>query len=156
LAKDVVMATLKLTQAQVLLALRETKGTLYLAAKRLGCSVRTVQRYCQRFANLREAAADARGEMIDTSELKLWQAVQEGQPWAIRLVLQTLGADRGYGRQVEVKGIVNIEVEEIVVATRHEAQALLALIERERAAEIPQPTFGRRVDRLAQRTARLA
>jgi hypothetical protein len=77
LAKDVVMANLKLTQAQVLLALRETKGTLYLAAKRLGCSVRTVQRYCQRFASLREAAADARGELIDTSELKLWQAVQE-------------------------------------------------------------------------------
>jgi hypothetical protein len=51
------------------------------------------------------------------------------------MVLNTLGADRGYGKQLELKGTVKVEVEEIVVTTRQEAQAILALIQRERESE---------------------
>lgn len=125
------MAKLKITQAQALAALQETKGTIFLAAKRLGCSARTLLRYKARFPRIQEAVTDARGELVDTSELKLWQAVQDGQPWAIRLVLQTQGADRGYGKQLELSGTVKVEVKEMVIATRDEAKAALALLQHE-------------------------
>lgn len=39
----------KFTQAQVIDALRETKGMVYLAAKRLGCEAQTIYNYRDRY-----------------------------------------------------------------------------------------------------------
>ncbi len=39
----------KFTQAQVIDALRETKGMVYLAAKRLGCKAQTIYNYRDRY-----------------------------------------------------------------------------------------------------------
>ena len=123
------MPKVKCTKAQVIAALKETKGTQFLAAKRLGVSSKTVQRYLDRYPDIREIVAESRGELVDTSELKLWQAVQDGQPWAIRMVLETQGRDRGYIKSIAVTGADGGPIEhvvETVVRTREEAAALLA------------------------------
>jgi len=75
-----------------------------LAAKRLGCTYHTILNYCERHPTVMAAKQAERVEMIDTAELKLWQAIQSGQPWSIALVLKTLGKDRGYVERTEQTG----------------------------------------------------
>ena len=94
----------KYPAAKVALALTETKGMITLAAKRLGCAPNTVRRYVREYAACRQALEDARAEMGDTAELKLYKAVTDGEPWAITFYLKTLGKDRGYTERQEVTG----------------------------------------------------
>ena len=62
----------KFTQAQVIDALRETKGMVYLAAKRLGCEAQTIYNYRDRYpavraemeAELETARRTLRGELV--------------------------------------------------------------------------------------------
>jgi len=53
---------------------------------------------------IREACDNARGELIDISEQKLRAAVMNGEPWAVAMVLKTLGKSRGYVERQEVTG----------------------------------------------------
>ena|SRR5215510_1033187 len=92
------------TAAQMIAALTETRGMVFLAAKRLGCSHDTVERYCQRYPSVQAAKEAQRGELVDVAELKLWQSVQNGEAWGISLVLKTLGKERGYVERVEQTG----------------------------------------------------
>lgn len=108
------MKTPKYTATQVADALRSTRGMTYLAAKRLGCDPNTVMAYCRRYPTVEQAKCDARGELLDVAEVKLWQAVQEGQHWAICFALRTLGKSRGYTESVDVH--LRIEAAAIRVA----------------------------------------
>jgi hypothetical protein len=87
------------TAKEVADALEQTKGMLHLTAKRLGCSYQTVLNYCTRYKMVEEVRKAQRGEMLDLAELKLWQAIQNGEAWGITLCLKTLGKDRGYVEQ---------------------------------------------------------
>ena len=98
------MATQRYTPTQVADALRMTKGMVYLAAKRLGCEPSTIWNYCQRYPSVQAAKDAERGEMVDTAELKLWQSIQNGEPWGIAFCLKTIGKDRGYVERQEVTG----------------------------------------------------
>ena len=89
---------------QVAEALTQTKGMIFLAAKRLGCSAQTVRNYCERFPSVQAAKDAERGEMVDTAELKLWQSIQNGESWGIAFCLKTIGKDRGYVERQEVTG----------------------------------------------------
>jgi hypothetical protein len=93
--------TKEFTEAQVKDALTKTHGTIHVAAQVLGCSHRTVQRYLARFPNLAELADDFREMRVDRAELKLEDAVERGEPWAIVLTLKTLGRSRGYTERIE-------------------------------------------------------
>lgn len=53
---------------------------------------------------IREACDNARGELIDISEQKLRAAVMNGEPWAVAMVLKTLGKSRGYVERAERTG----------------------------------------------------
>ena len=44
---------------------------------------------------------ECRGELVDYGELALRRAVVDGEPWAVGLVLKTLGRDRGYVERTE-------------------------------------------------------
>lgn len=92
------------TATQVANALMETKGMVYLAAKRLGCSHTTVYNYIEKHASVKDAWDSANGEMGDVAELKLYQAVQDGQPWAVAFYLKTKGKSRGYTERQEITG----------------------------------------------------
>lgn len=90
------------TAAQVIAALLDTKGLVFLAARQLGCDADTVRNYMKRYPSVRAAAVQQRGEMVDLAESKLWQAIEDGEAWAITLCLKTLGKDRGYVERHEV------------------------------------------------------
>jgi hypothetical protein len=102
------------TAAQVIAALQETKGMMFLAAKRLGCSHETIRRYCLRYPTVQAAKDAERGEMIDTAELKLWQSIQNGEAWGITLALKTIGKDRGYVERTEQTGRDGAPLNEVV------------------------------------------
>jgi hypothetical protein len=91
------MAAEKFTAEQVARAVTSAKGLVYLAARALGCSKRTVSRYVSKYDCVKEALEDARGEVVDVAEDKLFKALDAEEPWAIRFVLRSLGQDRGYG-----------------------------------------------------------
>ena len=90
------------TVEQVAAALKETKGLVYLAAKRLGCCSETVIAYKNRYPELAAAANEARGEMVDVAQAGLYKALLEGKGWAICFTLKTLGRDRGFVQRIEV------------------------------------------------------
>jgi hypothetical protein len=102
------------TAAQVIAALQETKGMMFLAAKRLGCSHETIRRYCKRHPTVQAAKDEQRGEMVDTAELKLWQSIQNGEAWGITLALKTIGKDRGYVERTEQTGRDGAPLNEVV------------------------------------------
>jgi hypothetical protein len=85
-----------LTAAQVAAALTETSGLAYLAAEKLKVSARTVYNYAEKYPLVKEALNHQKGKRLDVTEGKLWQAVLDGEAWAICFYLKTQGKDRGY------------------------------------------------------------
>ena len=92
------------TAAQMIEALTESQGMVYLAAQRLGCDPDTVGRYCQRYPSVQAVREAQRGLLLDTAESQLWQAVEQGEAWAIQFCLRTIGRDRGYSEKLEHVG----------------------------------------------------
>lgn len=89
---------------KIIAALRETNGLVSLAAKRVPCSRSTIDRRAQRVQAVREVIAECRDELVDVAELALRAAVTRQEPWAVALVLKTLGKGRGYVERQEVTG----------------------------------------------------
>jgi hypothetical protein len=89
---------------EVAQALIDTKGMVYIAAQRLGCTVETIRLYCKRYPSVQAARDAQRGMMLDAAELKLWQSIQNGEPWGIAFALKTIGKDRGYVERHEQTG----------------------------------------------------
>jgi len=81
---------------QIVAALTETKGMVYLAADRVGCSPDTIYARAEKSKAVKDAIRNERGKVVDTAELKLFDAIQRDEPWAIRMALMTIGKDRGY------------------------------------------------------------
>lgn len=94
---------MRYTPEQMVAALHQGRGLQTMAARILGCSRQTVDRYVRRYAACREAIREERETMIDFAEAMLYQRVQQGDQWAIKFLLQTQGRDRGYGEQVDVE-----------------------------------------------------
>lgn len=96
---------LKFTAKQVADALKETRGMIYLAAEKLGCAPNTIYNYANRYESVRAQFQTQRGRIIDTAELKLVQALLNGEPWAVKFALETIGRERGYARKLEIPGL---------------------------------------------------
>lgn len=94
----------KFTNAQIIEALHSVNGMIYLAARKLGCAPNTIYNRMAKNATIKQAVEDSRGELVDISEQKLRIAVMNGEPWAVALVLKTLGKKRGYVERQEVTG----------------------------------------------------
>jgi hypothetical protein len=125
------------TDKQLAEALRASRGMVYVASKRLGCSDNTVRDRLRRSRALQAVVEDARGLLLDVAELKLAQAVEAGDPWAIQFTLKTRGKDRGYVERCEHHAVVAqvpVEVDPRTARVRLE-QRLIELAER-RAADL--------------------
>src|SRR4029453_9167187 len=94
------MAKQRYTVAQVIAALRASKGMVSIAAQRLGCEQETVMNYCRRYPTVEAVKREARNEVLDEAELRLWQAIRRDEPWAIAFTLKTIGRSRGYAEQI--------------------------------------------------------
>ena len=85
----------KFSQQQVIDALRETKGMIYLAAKRLGCDAKTIYNYRDRYPAVRAEMEQQDGEVDDAAEMKLYQAIIAGEPWAVLVAANGVGVKSG-------------------------------------------------------------
>jgi hypothetical protein len=96
------MAADKYTAAQMIEALTKGRGLVSVAARALGCSQTTVQRYIREYPTVAQVVQDQRARLVDSAELRLVEAIEtKAEPWAIAMVLKTLGKDRGYVERVE-------------------------------------------------------
>ncbi|RLA87426.1 MAG: hypothetical protein DRG40_00300 [Deltaproteobacteria bacterium] len=86
---------------EVLEAIEGTYGIKTIIARKLGCHRVTVNRYLKRHPRLAEAVREEREKLKDLAEAKLIEQLQDGQPWAVKYVLSTLGKDRGYVERQE-------------------------------------------------------
>ena len=89
---------------QIIQALKDTNGLVSLAAKRLGCAPNTIYYRAKAVKSVKQAIDDCRGELVDFAELALRLSVIDKAPWAVALVLKTLGKDRGYVERQELTG----------------------------------------------------
>lgn len=91
------------TPKQIADALRRTRGAIHLAAEALGCSHSTIYNWARRSPMVQEVIDQERGKLLDIGELKLYEAVMAGQPWAVAFMLKTIGKSRGYTEKTETE-----------------------------------------------------
>jgi hypothetical protein len=92
----------KYSQEDVAQALHASKGMVFAAARILGCAPNTIYNYFKRYPELRDVQQAERGLLTDTAELKLADAIERGEAWAICFYLKTQAKDRGYVERQEV------------------------------------------------------
>jgi hypothetical protein len=107
----------KWTAKEMITALKEAQGMIYVAARKLGCDPKTVYNYAKRHQSVQDAINNERGEFVDTCELALKRAVLAGEGWAVCFALKTLGKSRGYVERVDLrverKNLDDMSVEEL-------------------------------------------
>lgn len=98
---------------QILDALRKSRGLVFVAARRIGCSPDTIYIRSKKSAKVAAEMARQRGLLIDLAESKLIRAVKAGEQWAVNTVLNNLAKDRGYGQQATRTLMVTLSAEEL-------------------------------------------
>jgi len=98
------MATQQYTAKEVADALLKAKGFVSVAARRLGCAPGTVRNYIGRYETCKQAVLDAKEEMKDFAEGKLYQNIDENKEASLIFYLKTQAKDRGYVERQEVTG----------------------------------------------------
>lgn len=94
----------RLSKKRIINALHDTKGAVYLAAKRLQCSPRAVYGYINNHPEIKEVKDYYDGELLDIGEVSLRSAVIDKEQWAVKFLLSTKGKDRGYVPRQEHSG----------------------------------------------------
>ena len=95
------------TVAQVEGAIRKASGILLPAAQILGCDRSTIYTYIKKYPTLQAVLVECREGMVDRAEFKLMEAIDQREPWAVSLMLKTLGKNRGYVERQEVDHAVD-------------------------------------------------
>lgn len=93
------------TVDEVIAAINDTKGMVYLAAQKLGCDAKTIYNYRDRYASVRAAMEQQDGMVNDIAEMKLYQAIMAGEMRAVEFRLRTKAKDRGYTERQELSGV---------------------------------------------------
>ena len=86
----------KFPPAKIIEALRASRGMIAAAARLLGCTRQTIYDAIIRHPEINTVVAGERELMLDTAELKLMEAVEGGEAWAVKFMLATQGQSRGY------------------------------------------------------------
>jgi hypothetical protein len=94
---------MKATKAELIKSIERHGGIMSHIAREFGLTIRGVQKRVAKDPDLQDAVTQAREQLIDEAEAGLRLAVKERRPWALKLVLTTLGRHRGYTQRVEVE-----------------------------------------------------
>jgi hypothetical protein len=89
---------------QIIQALNDNNGMVYISAKALGCDPKTIYNYAKDDPDVQNAIDNARGHVTDNAESKLFAAIEKGEAWAICFYLKTQGKSRGYIERQEISG----------------------------------------------------
>lgn len=99
----------QLTDKRIIRALRETRGLIAVAARKLGCSRQTIYDRLEKSPEVREALKEARDHTTDVAEAALFRAIEAGEAWAVCFYLKTQGKARGYVERQEVEHSGRVE-----------------------------------------------
>lgn len=91
----------KLTKDQVVEALTRCRGFVTVAADRLGVNYRTLIAYIDRDPRAQNIVEHFREARRDRAEVKLDEAIERGEQWAVVFALRN-ARDRGYGDRLTV------------------------------------------------------
>lgn len=94
----------KVTVKQAVQAIRDKKGFVTHAARQLGISRRQLHKLVNKHPTIKEALIDAREEMKDFAESKMYQKIDDGDTTMIIFYAKTQMKDRGYVERQEVTG----------------------------------------------------
>lgn len=95
----------KYTSAEIVQAIKESKGLLALAAESLGITYQSIWARRKKDKKIRKAIAAVREQNIDLSESKLLKNIEKGYEQSIFFHLRSLGQQRGYGDKLSIGGI---------------------------------------------------
>jgi len=98
-------------------ALERSRGMVTAAARLLHCSRQTIYNAVQAYPEVKAALEDARELQLDMAELRLFEAIDKGQAWAICYYLKTQGRKRGYIEKVE-HGADGLTLEQLVLLSQ--------------------------------------
>ena len=86
------------TIKQIMAVIKQSSGLLSVAANRLNMPLEKLERRVNETYRLSRAVTDAYEITADFAEAKLFEALRNGAPWAIKLFLQTKASHRGYAK----------------------------------------------------------
>ena len=93
----------KRTTAQIIQAIRGSRGIKTHIASRLDVSRSTLDRYLHRCPECKAAYEVEVEVLLDQAEAKLYQlAIKEGQEKSLHFLLERKGRSRGYGKRQEL------------------------------------------------------
>jgi len=116
------------TCQRIIVALKETKGLLTLAARKAGVSYPTVNRYANDFPSVREAVLEAKESMVDFAEGKLFEKISKGDTASIIFYLKTQGKKRGYIERQEFTGAGGEAIKTEIIVSNETAKKLTKAI----------------------------
>lgn len=82
------MSQQRYSAQEVVDAIMQTNGNLANAARMLGCSRETIYNYAKKYATVEQSISEARKQLIDHVEDKLFEAVNQGNLTAIIFTLK--------------------------------------------------------------------
>jgi len=94
---------MKVTTAEAAQAIKKAKGFITIAAKNLGISRSQLHNLINAHPTVKAALTDAREEMKDFAEGKLFANIQEGKEASIFFYLKCQAKDRGYVERQELE-----------------------------------------------------
>ena len=86
----------KYTAEQVAAAIRDSNGFVTVAAENLGCTLKTIYRYINKYRVCQQARDQAREKMTDYAEGVLFKLIQSENVAATIFYLKCHGKPRGY------------------------------------------------------------
>ena len=89
---------------QFIAAIPGTGGIITKIAERVGCAWHTAKKYITEYSTVAEVYQDECERVLDVGETRLIEAVDEGEPWAVKFFLSTKGKHRGYVERSEHTG----------------------------------------------------
>ena len=102
----------KYSADQMIQALRETKGQITLAARRVGCAYNTMRRYVDEYPSVAAALEEEREKMGDAVELALYdEAVNQRNVTALIFLAKTKFKHRGYVERHDIGLALSPEVQ---------------------------------------------
>lgn len=93
----------KFSDKQIIQALRESHGLIYIAAENLGCTPQAIYKRKKKCARITICIENQRGRLVDKAHSKLEDGIDRGEQWAVTLCLKSLGKDRGFGDETKLQ-----------------------------------------------------
>jgi cell division ATPase FtsA len=101
----------KVSTAEAAQALRDSKGFITTAAKRLGISRMQLHRIINAHSTVKEALEDAKEEMKDFTESKIYQGIANDNTALIIFYAKTKMKERGYIERQEIDHTGGVQIE---------------------------------------------